>query len=99
MGVSKTFNVVDLILFQPYMSLEYPELTQGQVLHKWRCLTQGVRSNQTKFLFWLFLDIILFFGILFFISDHYCFGSIIFFPIIVLKYYFISYYTHIISRI
>ena len=28
-----------------------------------------------------------------------CFRSIIFFPIIVLEYYFISYYTHIMSRV
>ena len=26
MGISKTFNVVDLTLFQPYMSLGYPEV-------------------------------------------------------------------------
>ena len=36
MGISKTFNVVDLTLFQSYMSLRYPEITQGRVLRKWR---------------------------------------------------------------
>ena len=36
MEISKTFNVVDLTLFQPYMSLWYPEITRGQVLRKWR---------------------------------------------------------------
>ena len=29
MEISKTFNVVDLTLFQPYMSLGYPEITRG----------------------------------------------------------------------
>ena len=29
MEISKTFNVVDLILFQPYMSLGYPKITRG----------------------------------------------------------------------
>ena len=36
MEISKTFNVTDLTLFQPYMSHEYPEKTRGQVLRKWR---------------------------------------------------------------
>ena len=36
MGISKTFNVADLTLFQPYMSLEYLEITRGRILRKWR---------------------------------------------------------------
>ena len=44
MGISKTFNVVDLILFQSYMTLGYPEVTQGQVPHKWRCLIQALNQ-------------------------------------------------------
>ena len=35
-GLSKTFIVVDLTLFQPYMSLGYPEVTRERVLCKWR---------------------------------------------------------------
>ena len=34
--ISKTFNVVDLTLFKPYMSLGYQEITQERVLWKWR---------------------------------------------------------------
>ena len=29
MGISKTFNVADLTLFQPYMILGYPKVTRG----------------------------------------------------------------------
>ena len=36
MEISKTFNVVDLTLFQSYMSLGYSETTRGRVLWKWR---------------------------------------------------------------
>ena len=36
MEISNTFNVVDLTLFQLYMSLGYLEITQGRVLRKWR---------------------------------------------------------------
>ena len=53
-GISKTFNVVDFTLFQPYMSLGYLEVTRGRVFRKWRCLKQDVISNQPKSLFWLF---------------------------------------------
>ena len=54
MWISNFFNVVDITLFQPYMSLGYSEVTRERVLRKWRCLTQGTRSNQPKSLFWLF---------------------------------------------
>ena len=33
MWISKIFKVVDLTLFQPYMSLGYPKVTRGRVLH------------------------------------------------------------------
>ena len=39
MWISKIFNVVDLTLFQPYMSPGYPEVTRGRDRRKWRCLT------------------------------------------------------------
>ena len=39
MWISKIFNVTDPTLFQPHMTLRYPEVTRGRVLCKWRCLT------------------------------------------------------------
>ena len=33
MWISKIFKVIDLTLFQPYMSLGYPKVTLGRVLH------------------------------------------------------------------
>ena len=54
MGISKTFNVAYLTLFQPYMILGYPKVTRGRVLRKWSCLMQDFKSNQPKSLFPLF---------------------------------------------
>ena len=51
MWISNIFNVIDFTLFQPYMSFGYPKVTQGRVLHKWRCLMLDVISNQPKSLF------------------------------------------------
>ena len=49
---------------------------------------QAIRSNQPKSFFWLFWYIIFFFFFAIIFISHYCFESIIIFPIIVLEYYF-----------